>query len=40
MPWEEPAFVELEMNAEIGAYQQDDSREADEPVVAADDAGA
>jgi hypothetical protein len=29
MSWEKPSFVELEMNAEIGAYQNDfaDERE-------------
>jgi hypothetical protein len=25
MAWETPAFVEIDMNAEIGAYQADDS---------------
>ncbi len=41
MGWEKPGFVELDMNAEIGGYQQDDdSRPADEPVVAPDDAQA
>lgn len=34
MPWQEPTLVEIEMNAEIGAYQQDgDERETDEPVI-------
>ena len=37
MHWEAPAFVELDMNAEIGGYQQDGSRETDEPVVESDD---
>jgi hypothetical protein len=38
MRWEKPAFVELDMNSEIGAYQEDDSRERDEPVVESDHA--
>ena len=34
MSWEEPSFVEIDMNAEIGGYQQDDEqRDTDEPVV-------
>jgi hypothetical protein len=37
MLWEAPAFVELDMNAEIGGYQQDGSRETDEPIVEPDD---
>jgi hypothetical protein len=32
MPWERPAFVELDMNADVGASQRDDSREVDDPV--------
>jgi hypothetical protein len=39
MPWETPAFVEIDMNAEIGGYQaDDDERELDEPIVDDDDA--
>jgi hypothetical protein len=33
--WEKPEFVELCMNAEIGAYQEDTDREADVPPVLA-----
>jgi hypothetical protein len=30
---EEPTFVEIDMNAEIGAYQQDDGSRDNEPVA-------
>lgn len=33
MTWETPQVVELEMNAEIGGYQADDSREGEEPIA-------
>jgi hypothetical protein len=32
MPSERPAFAGLAMNADIGAYPSDDSREVDDPV--------
>lgn len=32
MEWETPIAVEIDMNAEIGAYQQDDGGEND-PIV-------
>ncbi len=37
MAWEKPAVVEVDMNAEIGAYQEDQERETDEPVIERDD---
>lgn len=33
MAWEEPTIVEIEMNAEIGAYQEDDAGERPEPPI-------
>lgn len=35
MPWEKPSFLEVGMNSEIGAYQDEfDERRADDPVQA------
>jgi hypothetical protein len=37
MKWETPAFVEINMSAEIGGYQSDFSdRDPQDPVVQAD----
>lgn len=36
--WQKPAFVELCMNAEIGAYQEDTGEERDSPPLASDTA--
>jgi hypothetical protein len=33
--WVEPVIVEIDMNAEIGAYQQEDDGEENLPVVEA-----
>jgi hypothetical protein len=35
MPWETPSIVEIDMNAEIGAYQEDDGGDQypNQPVV-------
>ena len=41
MKWETPAFVEINMSAEIGGYQSDFSdRDPRDPVVAAADDAA
>ncbi len=37
MTWETPSFVEVDMNAEIGAYQQDDGGDRQDPIVERDD---
>ena len=37
MPWETPTFVEVDMNAEIGAYQEDDGGDRQDPIVERDD---
>jgi len=37
MPWEIPSFVEVDMNAEIGAYQEDDGGDRQDPIVERDD---
>lgn len=37
MPWETPSFVEVDMNAEIGAYQQDDGGDRQDPIVERED---
>jgi hypothetical protein len=35
MPWEKPSFVEVNMNSEIGAYQDEfDERKADDAAQA------
>lgn len=39
MAWEEPAVVEIDMNAEVGGYQADEERDTDEPILERDDAG-
>ena len=31
--WEEPTITEVDMNAEIGAYQEDDGGDRQEPIV-------
>ena len=36
MPWETPTIVEIDMNAEIGAYQQDDGGERQDPIAEPD----
>ena len=36
MPWETPTLIEIDMNAEIGAYQQDDAGDRQEPIVEQD----
>lgn len=36
MAWEKPSLVEIDMNAEIGAYQEDDSGERQDPIVERD----
>jgi hypothetical protein len=37
MPWEKPTLVEIDMNAEIGAYQEDDSGgDRQEPIAEPD----
>ncbi len=33
MPWEKPAIVEIDMNAEVGAYQEDDGGDRGDPIV-------
>jgi hypothetical protein len=33
MAWETPSMIDIEMNAEIGAYQEDDGGERPEPIV-------
>ena len=39
MAWEEPEMIEIEMNAEIGAYQPDDSGDRQQdPIAQADSA--
>ncbi len=37
MPWETPTFVEVDMNAEIGAYQEDDGGDRQDPIVERED---
>jgi len=38
MPWETPTFVEVDMNAEIGAYQEDEGGDRQQdPIVERDD---
>jgi len=38
MPWESPTFVEVDMNAEIGAYQEDEGGDRQQdPIVERDD---
>ena len=37
MPWDTPTFVEVDMNAEIGAYQQDDGGDRQDPIVERED---
>jgi hypothetical protein len=36
--WKKPAFIELCMNAEIGAYQEDTGEEREPPLISAADA--
>jgi hypothetical protein len=36
MPWEKPSLVEIDMNAEIGAYQEDDGGDRQDPIVERD----
>jgi len=36
MAWEKPSLVEIDMNAEIGAYQEDDAGERQDPIVERD----
>jgi hypothetical protein len=33
--WQKPEFIELCMNAEIGAYQEDTGNERDQPILLA-----
>lgn len=33
MPWETPSITEIDMNAEIGAYQEDDGGDRQDPIV-------
>ena len=33
MPWETPSLTEFDMNAEIGAYQEDDGGDRNDPVL-------
>ena len=40
MVWETPSFVEIEMNAEIGSYQEDFESEDSPRPVFAEPAGA
>ena len=38
MPWESPPFVEVDMHAEIGAYQEDEGGDRQQdPIVERDD---
>ncbi len=37
MTWETPSLVEVDMNAEIGAYQEDDGGDRQDPIVERDD---
>ena len=36
MTWEPPTIVEIDMNAEIGAYQEDDGDGRQDPIVERD----
>ena len=36
MPWETPTLIEIDMNAEIGAYQPDDGGERQDPIAERD----
>jgi len=36
MPWEKPSLVEIDMNAEIGAYQEDNGGDRQDPIVECD----
>jgi hypothetical protein len=36
MQWEQPSLVEIDMNAEIGAYQEDDAGDRQDPIVERD----
>jgi|SwirhirootsSR3_FD_contig_81_1396375_length_404_multi_2_in_0_out_0_3 hypothetical protein len=36
MTWETPSITEIDMNAEIGAYQEDDGGNPYEPIVSAE----
>jgi hypothetical protein len=36
MTWETPTIVEIDMNAEIGAYQEDDGGDRQDPIVEQD----
>ena len=36
MHWEQPSLVEIDMNAEIGAYQEDDGGDRQDPIVERD----
>ena len=38
MTWAPPTFTEIDMNAEIGAYQDDTDRDGGEPIATEDDA--
>jgi hypothetical protein len=40
MHWEKPEWVEVNMSAEIGAYQDDSGERDNAPVVQTDDAAA
>lgn len=36
MMWEPPTIVEIDMNAEIGAYQEDDGGDRQNPITERD----
>jgi hypothetical protein len=40
MNWEKPEMVEVNMSAEIGAYQDDSGERDENPVVAAEEISA